>query len=81
MAAKKTECVKREHVVVRVMRRGLNTYHNIRGPFTEAEANAFAMHGNTYGNNESYYVEHMQPLHHHEKFIIKGVQPAGGEVC
>ena len=79
MAAKKTATVEREHVVVVVMRRGLDTYHNFRGPFTQAEANAFAIHGNTYGNNESYYVEDMQPIHHHEKWIIKSAQPVGGE--
>ena len=71
MAAKKTVDVKREHVVVEVVQRGLNTYHRFRGPFTKAEADAYALHGNTYGRNERHYVEQLQPIQHHEKWILK----------
>lgn len=64
---------KRDHVVVRIMRRGLSTYHHLHGPFTEAEANAYAMHGNRYEGDE-YYVEDVQPIQHHEKWIFRGIQ-------
>jgi hypothetical protein len=69
--------VKREHVVVRVMRRGLDVFHHLHGPFTEAEANVYAMHGNTYGRNEEYYVQDIQPIEHHEKWIIKSAHTGG----
>ena len=69
--------VKREHVVVRVMRRGLDVFHHLHGPFTEAEANAYAMHGNTYGRNEECYVKNMAPIQPHEKWIIKSAQTGG----
>lgn len=72
MAAKKDAEPKRDHVVVRIMRRGMNTYHGFHGPLSKAEAMAYAMHGNTYGSNEEFHVESMAPLQNHEKWIVKG---------
>ena len=69
--------VKREHAVIRTMRRGLDNYTHLHGPFTEAEANAYAMHGNTYGRNEEYYVQEIHPIEPHEKWIIKSAQTGG----
>lgn len=73
MAAKpKTADVKREFVVLRAVRRGFNCFTTFYGPFTKAEASAYAMHENTYGNAE-YTVEQVLPMPHHDKWILREV--------
>jgi hypothetical protein len=67
----KTES-KREYVVVRCMRRGLSVYHTFHGPFTKGEAGAYATHFDTYTDGE-FTVEHVSPLQHHEKWILRDV--------
>lgn len=64
----------RDHVVACVMRHGLNTYTRFVGPFTKAEASTYAMHKTEYEGGEDYTVERMQPLPHHEKWILRDVQ-------
>lgn len=71
-ASKQKTAEKREYVVVRSLRRGLNAYHTFHGPFTKGEASAYAMHGTAHDDGE-YMVEHMTPLQHHEKWIVRDV--------
>lgn len=63
---------KRDHLVVRVMRRGLNTHHTFHGPFTKAEASVYAGHAQKYQGDEC-CVESLYSLQHHEKWILKEV--------
>jgi hypothetical protein len=73
MAARKQNAeARREYIVVQSLQRGLNSYHTFTGPFTKGEASAYAMHGTTYGDGE-YTVEHMTPMQHHEKWILRDV--------
>jgi hypothetical protein len=71
-AIKQKTAEKREYLVVRSLRRGLNSYVTFHGPFTKGEASAYAMHGGTYSDGE-YTVEHVTPLQHHEKWIVRDV--------
>jgi hypothetical protein len=71
-ASKQKPEVKREYVVVRSLRRGLNAYHTFHGPFSKAEASAYALHHHTYSDGE-YTVEHVLPLGHHEKWVMRDV--------
>lgn len=73
MSKNAAKIVKRDHVVVRVMRRGLDVFHHLHGPFTLAEANAYATHGNMYDNSE-YFVENISPIQPHERWILKEVE-------
>ena len=70
---KKTAAIK-DYVVFRTLRRGMNTFCTLCGPFTKAEASAYAMHHSTYSDGE-YTVEHVSPLPHYEKWILKDVSP------
>lgn len=74
MAAKQKTDVKRDHVVVCVMRRGLNQYTRLIGPFTKGEASAYAMHNTRFQNGDEYSVEQVTPLPRHEQWILRDVQ-------
>ena len=72
-AAKAKAQPKRTHVVVCISRRGMNVWHEFYGPFTKAEAGAYASHCDMYRKQGEYFVYQMNPLAHHEKYIVNEI--------
>lgn len=66
----KREEQKRDHVVLTVRDRGLNRFTHAHGPFTKAEALAFAEHESE-DSGCICHVEHMQPIQHHMKWLFR----------
>jgi len=67
----KTEAAK-DHVVLAVSRRGLDQFVHAHGPFTKAQAYAYAS-WHTRCEGEECMVEEMEPACEHKAWIFEGI--------
>lgn len=73
MASKKAASkVARDHVVIAVRAHGLSRHINCHGPFTKAQAYAFANWQSRFEGDEC-MVEEMEPACEHQAWVFEGM--------